>query len=377
VKETRYFKREVQVIQIKRGIITREIFTRKGIQAFEITIDENKEKCIVYPDLTGEVKPGDEVIVNTTAFTLNLGTGGYHYVIANLSRPEREFSPGGHIMKMRYTPMQLKVLSVEEEDSPYRQEMLLADSLKQTPVLVGTLHSMLAPISLYLHSQGYRVAYVMTDGAALPLAFSNTVDKLKTEGVICGTVTTGHAFGGDLESVNVYSGLLAAKQVFKADVIICLMGPGIVGTGTKWGFTGIEQGDILNAVDTLHGIPIAIPRISFADPRSRHKGISHHTLTVLTRVCRVKAVLPIPELEPDKLNYILGQLQKVQVLDHYYCSLEKASDFIKFLKESSLPFSTMGRGVDEEVDFFLTLGAAARTAQRLLSGEKLNPITWA
>lgn len=365
------------MIEFKRGVLTRRISARDGIQIFEINVDGSLEKCVVYPDLTGRAEPGDIVIVNTTAFTLNLGTGGYHYVMADLSHEKRKFHAGGHIMKMRYTPMQVKVLSVEEEESPYRQEMLQADSLDGTPVLVGTLHSMLAPISLYLHSQGYRVAYLMTDGAALPIAFSNAVDALKAKGAICGTVTAGHAFGGDLESVNVFSGLLAAKQVLKADVIICLMGPGIVGTGTKWGFTGIEQGEILNAVDSLQGMPIAVPRLSFADPRPRHKGISHHTLTVLTRVCKVKAVLPIPELEREKLDYILGQLQKAGILGKYQCSLEKVSEFNTFLKESSMHFSTMGRGIEEDTEFFMTLGAAARTAQRLLSGETLKPLTWA
>ena len=36
-------------------------------------------------------------------------------------------------MKLRYTPMQLKVLSVEEEDSPYHQQLADADSIDGTP----------------------------------------------------------------------------------------------------------------------------------------------------------------------------------------------------------------------------------------------------
>ena len=31
------------------------------------------------------------------------------------------------------------------------------------------------------------------------------------------------------------------------------MGPGIVGTGTKYGFSGIEQGQIIDAINTLSG----------------------------------------------------------------------------------------------------------------------------
>ncbi len=362
------------MIEIKRGIITRELFSRPGIQAFQVQVEDKEEKCIVYTEISGSAKPGDEVIINTTAITLGLGTGGYHYVIANLSQVEKNLKPGGHIMKMRYTPMQVKVLSVEEEDSPYRREMLDAESLEKIPVLVGTLHSMLAPLALYLNRKGYKTAYVMTDGAALPIVFSNTVDILKKRGIICGSVTTGHSFGGDLEAVNVYSGLLAARKIFQADVIICTMGPGIVGTGTKWGFTGIEQGDILNAVDCLHGIPVAVPRISFTDPRPRHRGISHHTLTVLERVCRVKAILPLPHLEEIKMNYILDQLRLQKLLDNYECCLEIVDEFQQLLEESNMNLSTMGRGIKEEPDFFLALGAAARVAERVLRGEKLNPI---
>ena len=365
------------MIQFKRGIISSELFSRPGIQAFRVQVGGKEEKCIVYTELSGSAKSGDEVIINTTAVTLGLGTGGYHYVIANLSQMEKSLQPGGHIMKMRYSPMQVKVLSVEEEDSPHRREMLKADSLDKTPVLVGTLHSMLAPLALYLHSKGYKTAYLMTDGAALPIVFSNTVDILKNRGIICGTVTAGHSFGGDLEAVNVYSGLLAAKKVLQADVIICTMGPGIVGTGTKWGFTGIEQGDILNAVEGLQGIPIAVPRISFTDPRARHKGISHHTLTVLKRVCRVKAILPLPHLEETKMDYILGQLLQQNLLDIYECCPEAAEGFESLLEASSMNLSTMGRGIKEEPEFFMALGAAARVTERVLRGEQLNPIRYA
>lgn len=362
------------MIAFKSGILTKELFSRPGIQAFQVQVEEKEERCIVYTHLIGSAKSGDEVIINTTAISLGLGTGGYHYVIANLNQREKSLTPGGHIMKMRYTPMQVKVLSVEEEESPYHQEMLDAESLENTPVLVGTLHSMLAPLALYLHSRGYKTAYLMTDGAALPLVFSNTVDVLKKRGIICGSVTTGHSFGGDLEAVNVYSGLLAASKILKADVIICTMGPGIVGTGTKWGFTGIEQGEILNAVDSLNGIPIAVPRISFADPRPRHRGISHHTLTVLKRVCRVNAILPLPQLEESKMNYILDQLFQQNLLDTYECCVEKVQGFETLLTASNIHLSTMGRGIQEEPEFFLALGAAAHIAERVLRKEQLNRI---
>ncbi|MBO8159175.1 DUF3866 family protein [Thermosyntropha sp.] len=362
------------MIEIKKGRIIKEIFDREKVQGFLVLIEGREEKCIAYPALTGEVKAGDEVLVNTTAVSLNLGSGGYHYIMANLNRTEKELKPGGHIMKLRYTPMQLKVLSVEEEESPYHEALKEKDSLEGMPVLVASLHSMLAPLCLQLEKEGFKTAYVMTDGAALPIYFSNTVDWLKKNRILAGTVTIGHAFGGDLEAVNIYSGLLAAREVFKPDAIIVSMGPGIVGTGTKWGFTGIEQGEILNAVENLKGMPLCVPRISFADGRERHRGISHHTLTVLTRVCRAKAVLPIPVMEDDKIEYVLEQLRKENLLDRYEVCLEESTAILDILRQSELKVSTMGRGIDEDKEFFLALGAAAHAAVKLLKGQPLRRI---
>lgn len=359
------------MLELKRGRVVKEIFTRSGIIGFMVDIEGSEQKCISYPDLNGEIKAGDEVLVNTTAVTLSLGSGGYHYILANLSGTGKEMAPEGHIMKLRYTPLQIKVLSVEEEASPFHKRMCEADTLRHIPVLVGTLHSMLAPLCLDLHHAGLRIAYVMTDAAALPISFSQTVAWLKEHQILTGTVTTGHAFGGDLEAVNVFSGLLAAREVFNPDVIIVSMGPGIVGTGTRWGFTGIEQGDILNAVDSLGGIPVAVPRISFADQRDRHYGMSHHTLTVLERVCRVMAYVPLPLLEEEKMEIILEQMQLRGLLEKHYISVENNQEMLERIAASSLEIKTMGRGAEQEREYFLALGAAARTAERLCKGEKV------
>lgn len=362
------------MIEFKRAVIKRELFCRPGIKGFTAFFDGREEACIAYPDLVGEIEPGQEVLINTTAQTLGLGTGGYHYIIANLDGYNRDLQPGGHIMKLRYTPMQLKVLSVEEEESPFHGEMVKADSLDGMPVLVGTLHSMLAPLCIYLRDSGLKIAYVMTDGAALPISFSNNVDWLKKEGLLAATVTTGHSFGGDMEAVNIYSGMLAARKVAGADLIIVAMGPGIVGTGTRWGFSGVEQGEILNAVDTLGGKPVAIPRISFADSRVRHRGISHHTLTVLGRICRTKALVPLPQLETEKMSLIMDQLFREKIIDRYEVCLEDGSEDLRLLEECGLKITTMGRGLEAEKEFFLTLAAAARSARKLINGEELQAI---
>lgn len=357
------------MIQTRKGRIIKELFSRPGIKGFAVQIEEREEKCIAYPSLLGDIVPGDEVLLNTTAMALHLGSGGYHYVISKALPAEIDLHSGGHIMKLRYTPLQLKVLSVEEEDSPYHEVMLRADHLDGIPVLVATLHSMLAPMCILLAQRGLKTAYVMTDGAALPISFSQTVDWLKQQGCLQGTVTVGHAFGGDLEAVNVYSGLLAARHVLAADVIIVSMGPGIVGTGTKWGFTGIEQGEILNAVDTLKGTPLAVPRISFADARPRHRGISHHTMTVLSRVCKVPVLVPLPLLEEEQNQYILDQLYNEGLFERHHICMEESAHSLETMLNCGLKMTTMGRGIEQEREFYQTLAAAAQTAIRLVEGQ--------
>ena len=170
--------------------------------------DGQQANALNYPPLTGPAAKGDIVVLNTTAVELGLGSGGYHFVVLNLFRPERNSTGAGHIMKLRYTPQQVKVLAVEEEASPYHEIMKEAVSLDGMPVIAAELHSMLAPIALALQDlrPGIRLVYVMTDGGALPAFFSRAVAALKARGLLSGVVTCGHAFGGDLEAVTVYSG---------------------------------------------------------------------------------------------------------------------------------------------------------------------------
>ena len=124
----------------------------------------------------------------------------------------------------------------------------------------------------------------MTDGGALPAAFSRTIATLRDTGWIDTCITVGQAFGGDLEAVTVHTGLLAAHHVTGADLVVVAQGPGNLGTGTRWGFSGVAAGEALNAVATLRGRPVASLRVSGADPRDRHLGISHHSLTAYGRV---------------------------------------------------------------------------------------------
>jgi len=339
------------------GTVVRVLSERPGAQ--EILVGD--DQAINYPDLTGRVEVGDEVLLNTTAVDLGLGTGGVHFVIANLSRPigEVDDSPG-HIMKLRYTPHQTAVLSIEEDDSPHQSEIQEFESLDGVPVVCCELHSQIAPAAAAMKvgtDYQARIAYVMTDGGALPISFSRLVAELKEKGLLDATITCGQAFGGDIEAINIYTGLIAAKQVAKADAAIVCQGPGNAGTGSRFGFSGIQQGEALNACNVLNGSAIAVPRMSFADPRERHRGLSHHTLTILTDIVRSLVLVPIPD---DKFADQLSKLpHKLRILD--------GEPGLAELKRKGIEVTTMGRSVEEDREFFLAASAGGALAAEMLA----------
>lgn len=338
----------------------------------EVTVyipGEGQQRAYNYDAMTGPVGVGDEVILNTTAVAKNLGTGGAHFVMANVSHPHHDMQETGHIMKMRYSPSQVKVLAAEEPGSPYAEAINHTTTLGQTPVVVGTLHSMLAPAAAGIKAATggrARVVYVMTDGAALPLSLSNLVARLKDVGLIDATVTCGHAFGGDYETINIYTALLTAVAVAGADVVVVAMGPGIVGTASKYGFTGVEQGEIINAVNILGGRPVAIPRISFADPRRRHRGLSHHTVTALGQIALTPCTMVLPILaDPEQTNLVQDQAHRTGLTQKHKIVSEEGQPALDELDRRGVVVTSMGRSPAADPAFFLAAGAAGIHATQL------------
>ena len=94
-------------------------------------------------------------------------------------------------------------------------------------------------------------------------------------------MTCGQAFGGDYEAVSVPSALQVAVALAGADAVVVAPGPGVVGTGSDYGFGGVEVASVVDAAAHLGGRPIVAVRYSDADARERHRGVSHHTTTAL------------------------------------------------------------------------------------------------
>lgn len=322
--------------------------------------------ALAYPDVVGTPVVGDRVLLNTTALTLDLGTGGYALVVAIPDRLPADRDEPGHVVKARYTPLQTTVLGVDEQDSPHHPLLRDADDLDGMPVVVADLHSALPAVLAGARAAGDQpqVAYVMSDGGALAIAFSRTVAGLREAGWLLASVTVGQAYGGDLEAVTVHTGLLAARHVLGADLAIVTQGPGNLGTGTRWGFSGVASGEVVNAVAALGGRPVAALRISEADARDRHRGVSHHSLTTLGRVALATADVAVPALEGAFGEGVRAQLAPLSpphvlvpvALDGLYDAIAAAP----------VTVSSMGRGLAQDPAYFLACAAAGRHAATLV-----------
>jgi hypothetical protein len=266
----------------------------------------------------------------------------------------------------------VQVLAAEESTSPHREAMETAGGLEGTPVVWVPLHSMIAPVAAGARAAGAeRVAYVMTDGAALPAPLSRLCASLRRAGLLEAVVSSGQAFGGDLETVNVFTGLLAGHHVVGADVLVAGDGPGNTGTNTTWGATDIESAMSLNAAHILAGRPIAALRISFADPRDRHRGVSHHSLTALAHVALAPVHVAVPTLEDESLRRDVWEALRGAGLHQRHHLVEATGQpALDLLADHGIQPESMGRSVTDDPQFFLAAGAAGVLAGRMATGDR-------
>jgi hypothetical protein len=276
----------------------------------------------------------------------------------------------GHLVKARYTPLQATVLGADEQDSPHHALLADADTLDGMPVIVADLHSALPPIlaGLLAARPGTRVVYVMPDGGALPAWFSMSIAQLKDAGALSATVTVGQAFGGDLEAVTVHTGLLAARLVLGAEVVILAQGPGNLGTGTRWGFSGVSAGEAINAAAVLSGRPVGSLRVSEGDLRARHQGVSHHSLTAYGRVALARAQIVVPRLPGEFGARVQEQAAALAGRhDLVHLPVDGLDEVLRTAaKDWGVRLSTMGRGLEADLAYFRTAAAAGRHTATLL-----------
>jgi hypothetical protein len=325
-------------LTLRRGRVSAVVERHEGL----VRIEVDGVPCVAYPRLTGPVALDDEVLVNVQARELRLGSGGFDVLYANLTRGlELPAEERAHVMKLPYTPLQAAVLHAEEEGGA-------PESLGGMPVVCCTLHSQLAPVCAGIGS-GVRVAYLQVAGGALPVSLSDAVRALKERGLVELAVAVGACVEGDVQSVTVASALLWASGR-RFDVAVCAVGPGIVGTGSRFGHGGLAAADAANAADALGGRPILAVRTSAADARERHAGVSHHARAVLELVGgRVAVAWPSGRMAPE-------WLERRDEAD--------ASGWQEAC--AGVPLEHMGRGPDDDPAFFEAGFAAGRLARSIL-----------
>jgi hypothetical protein len=351
------------VPSFRTGIVVRLLEGRRGLQRVEVDFGDGPERAYALTQLTGPVAVGDRVVVNTTAVELGLGTGGWHVVHWNLAREDwREAGPG-HVLKVRYTSLQADVGSTEEHETVLAE----SDSVGGMPVVAAGLHSQVPAVAAAFKdaAPGARLVYVMTDGAGLPLALSDLVAALTDRGLVDATVTCGQAFGGDFEAVSVFSALAVARHVAGADAVVVAMGPGVAGTGTRLGFSAIEVGPVLDAAVAVGGRPVACLRASFADPRPRHQGLSHHSATALGLACRSRVTIPLPLVGGAEEETLRADIAAAGLDSRHDVTAVKPPDILALFAQHGLAVTSMGRPAAADPVFFACAAAAGVLAADL------------
>jgi uncharacterized protein DUF3866 len=332
-------------LKLRRGVV---------VATEPLTVEVEGEQRPAWADevLLGEMHEGDEVVVNVAALDLGLGSGGFDVVHVNLTRGlEGSGVEGQHVMKLNYSSLQHPVEPVEAEAVRFMSAM----RAKGAPVLVLPLHGHLAP-AVWAAAQAapdLRLGYVQTGGGALPGSLSRDVRLLRERGLLAGHITAAPAYGGEHEALSTVGGLDAAATELGWEAILAGPGPGIIGSDTPYGHGGMAALDSAHAALSLSLPTLISPRLSASDPRDRHRGLSHHTRTVLDLLLAPVDVA-VPENEPEIADELKATKHRVQ----------PAPADLENYAASGLPTRTMGRSLEDDPLFFAAPLAAGALLAR-------------
>ncbi len=342
-----------QRLVLRRGRVVRAADGDGPEQALVVDVAGRGERAAIADvALVGLAQPGDEVVVNTQAADLALGSGGFDVVHVNLTRGlDGPGVAGAHVMKLNYSSLQHAVDLVEADDAgwPLRR-----------PVAVLALHGQLAPLAWAYGAERptARLGYVQTAGGALPGSHSQVVRDLRERGLLAGHLTAGPAYGGEAESISTAGALDHGLRALGWDAAVCGPGPGILGSTTPLGHGGMAALDSAHTALALGCDVVVCPRMSSGDPRPRHQGISHHTRTVLELL-----LAPVTVAAPaGDAGIVAGAAGR-----H---SVREAPFDLEGYTESGLPARTMGRGLEEDRMFFAAALAAGSVLASMEDGHE-------
>lgn len=343
-------------LDLRRGVV---------VSAEPLVVEVGGERRPAWADqvLVGEMRAGDEVVVNVVALDLGLGSGGFDVVHVNLTRGLGGGVEGdAHVIKLNYTSLQHPVAPVEGLPPGTKGD---AGSGRCIPVCVLALHGHLAPAAWAAARArpGIRLGYVQTAGGALPGSLSRDVAALRERGLLCGHITAAPAYGGEREALSTVGALDAAASALGWDAALVGPGPGIIGSDTEFGHGGMAALDSAHAALSLGLRTIVSPRLSAADPRDRHRGLSHHTATVLRLL-----LAPVAVAIPAGATEIASRISAAGDDRH---RLESVAVDLDRYESSGLPATTMGRRLAEDPLFFeapLAAGALLASASPVRGG---------
>ena len=344
-------------LKLRRGVV---------VATEPLTVEVGGQQRPAWADqvLLGEMREGDEVVVNVAALDLGLGSGGFDVLHVNLTRGlEGDGAEGDvHVMKLNYTSLQHPVDPVEHPDarfeSPAMDDKGTAGSGSGVAASILPLHGHLAPAAWAAAQAApdLQVGYVQTGGGALPGSFSRDVARLREAGLLCGHITAAPAYGGEHEAMSTMGAIDAARRLGWHAVLVG-PGPGIIGSDTEFGHGGMAALDSAHAALALALPTLISPRLSSSDPRERHRGLSHHTRTVLDLLLAPVDVA-VPDDAPEIAKALSATKHQVQPspadLDGY--------------ATSGLPTRTMGRTLADDPLFFAAPLAAGTLLARVARG---------
>lgn len=337
-------------LDLRRGVVV-------SVEPLQVEVEGERRPAWADTVLLGEMREGDEVVVNVAALDLRLGSGGFDVVHVNLTRGLGGAERGTeHVIKLNYTSLQHPVDPVEAADPESRFLSGHMDRKRTTRVLVLPLHGHLAPAA-WAAAQvrpGIKVGYVQTGGGALPGSYSRDVATLRERDLLCGHITAAPAYGGEHDALSTVGALDAARRL-GWDAAIVGPGPGIIGSDTEFGHGGMAALDSAHAALSLQLPTLLSPRLSASDPRERHRGLSHHTSTVLELLLG-----GVDVAMPAGFDGVGSELAAAAGAKH---QLREAHPDLAGYGAAGLPTTTMGRSLDEDPLFF----AAPLTAGTLLA----------
>jgi hypothetical protein len=111
---------------------------------------------------------------------------------------------------------------------------------------------------------------------------------------------------------------------------------------------------------------VASLRISQADPRPRHQGVSHHSLTAYGRVALARADVVVPDL-PGEFGAAVAEAAAPLGARHTLVTVPIAG-LREALARCPVPLATMSRSLDDDPAYFLAAAAAGRHAAALAEG---------